>query len=93
MADDKRTDIDRLLAEVEGTLSGKPAGGSASGEVQQSGGRRGLGARARAAAVSGAVAGGAVFVLFMLLPFLRAPSGAVGAFLGAFVVALVLRRK
>ena len=34
-----------------------------------------------------------MFVLFMLLPFLRAPSGAVGAFLGAFVVALVLRRK
>jgi hypothetical protein len=93
MADDKRTDIDRLLAEVEGTLSGRPAG-AASREVQQDGGtRRGLGARARNAAVSGAFAGGAVFVLFMLLPFLRAPSGAVGAFLGAFVVALVLRRK
>jgi hypothetical protein len=94
MADDKRTDIDRLLAEVEGTLGGKPAGASTGRDVEQvDGTRRGLAARARTAAVAGAFAGAGVFLLFMLLPFLRAPSGAVGAFLGAFVAALLLRRK
>ena len=37
-------------------------------------------------AVAGAVAGGAVFVLFALLPFVSSLSGAAGAFLATFVV-------
>jgi hypothetical protein len=38
------------------------------------------------------VAGVGVWVLFALLPFLRATSGGVGAFLAAFVAVLLLRR-
>jgi len=91
---DKGSDIDRLLAEVEGTLSGKapaaPEGREVGRRERRSGGLVG---RARTAAVSGAVAAGAVWVAFAVLPFLRAPSGAIGAFLGAFVAVLVLRRR
>lgn len=90
---DKGSDIERLLAEVEGTLSGKPAGAPAGREVERERSGGGLTARARTAAVAGAVAAGGVFLLFTLLPFLRAPSGAVGAFLAAFVAVLVLRRR
>lgn len=40
-----------------------------------------------------AVAASAVWVLFALLPFLRAGSGAAGAFIATFVVLLVLRGR
>ena len=51
-----------------------------------------LGRRVRVAVLSGAVAGAAVWVLFALLPFLRAGSGATGAALATFVAVLLLRR-
>jgi hypothetical protein len=43
--------------------------------------------------MAGAVAGAGVWVLFALLPFLRAGSGGVGAFLATFVAVLLLPRR
>lgn len=80
-------DIESLLADAERALSGGAARSPSSreeGPVERTGGR------VRTAAVSAAVAGGAVWVLFAILPFLRATSGAVGACLATFVVLLVL---
>ena len=51
-----------------------------------------VGRRFRIAVLSGAVAGGAVWVLFAVLPFLRAGSGGAGAALATFVAVLLLRR-
>lgn len=94
MADkaDKRTEIEKLLAEVDSVVDGKPAGDAPSG------GRRpakdfgaSLTARARAAALSGVVAAVVVWAIFALLPFLGAFSGAAGAFLATFTIVLVLR--
>ena len=96
MADpDKRTDIDKLLAEADQMLAG--AGATPVRGVQPRQGAEPepgrLVQRLRAAAVSGAVAAAAVWFLFAVLPFLRAGSGAVGAFLAAFTAVLVLRRR
>lgn len=96
MADqDKRTEVDKLLAEVDGMLTG--AGSTPSRSVQPHGdpeaGSGGLVGRLRAAAVSGAVAAVVVWFLFAILPFLRATSGALGAFLAASVAVLVFRRR
>jgi len=96
MADpDKRTDIDKLLAEADQMLAG--AGATPVRAVQpQQGTESDPGGRVpqvRAAALSGAVAAAAVWFLFALLPFLGATSGAVGAFLATFVAVLVFRRR
>ena len=50
-------------------------------------------AQVRAATVSGAVAAAGVWLVFAVLPFLRAPSGAIGAFLATFAAVLVFRRR
>jgi hypothetical protein len=52
-----------------------------------------LGGRGRSAVVAAAVAYGGVFVIFALLPFFGALSGAAGAALAAFVTVLLLRRR
>jgi uncharacterized membrane protein len=95
MADrDKSNDIDRLLAEVENTLGGRPANQPAARKAtpaEPSSG--GLTARMRTAAIAGAVASVVVWFLFAMLPFLGATSGAAGAFLGTFFAVLVLRRR
>ena len=96
MADpDKRTDIEKLLAETDMMLSG--ASGTPARPVQQQGGEDtrvgGLVGQVRAAAVSAAVTATLVWLLFAVLPFLRATSGAVGAFMAAFVAVLVFRRR
>ncbi len=99
MADgDKGTDIERLLAEVEGTLGGAkpgkvagPAARRGGGDVERHG--SGLTERVRVAALAGAVGAGVVFVIFALLPFLRAGSGAAGAFLATFVAVVLTRRR
>jgi hypothetical protein len=88
--DDKPSDVEKLLAEVEGTLSGKPAARSA-GPVEPASG--GFATRVRRATLSAATAFAIVWVFFALLPFLRATSGAVGAFLATFVVVLLLPRR
>jgi hypothetical protein len=98
MADrDEGTDIDKLLAEVDGMVGGGSAPAARSGSRQPAAradeGAGGFTARVRTAAVAGAVGGGAVWVLFALLPFLRATSGGVGAFLATFVAVLLLRRR
>jgi hypothetical protein len=96
MADrDKRTDIDKLLAEVDGMLS---AGGSTPARSVQPQGDPdtapgGLVGQVRAAALSAAAAAVMVWFLFAILPFLRATSGAVGAFLATFVAVVVFRRR
>jgi len=96
MADpDKRTDIDKLLAEADRMLAG--AGATPVGAVQPRQGTESepgrLVQQLRAAAISGAVAAAAVWFLFAVLPFLGATSGAAGAFLAAFVAVLVFRRR
>lgn len=97
MADgDRETDIDKLLAEVDGMMSG--GGTPANRAVAPTGAAApswsdGIVAQVRAATLSGAVAGVGVWFLFAVLPFLRAPSGAIGAFLAAFGAVLVFRRR
>jgi hypothetical protein len=95
MADrDKRSDVDKLLAEVERTLGGETTGAAKPGRERAPAPRRGgPAARLRAAAVSGAVAAVVVWVAFALLPLLGATSGAAGAFLGVFVAVLMLPRR
>jgi hypothetical protein len=96
MADrDKGTDIDKLLAEVDGMMSGggTPAGRAVAPKGEAQSWSDGIVAQVRAATVSGAVAGVGVWFLFAILPFLRAPSGAIGAFLAAFGAVLVFRRR
>jgi len=95
MADrDRHEDIDKLLAEVEGTLSGKPPTPRArdAGHPAERA-RAGITARVSTAAVSGAVAAALVWLAFVFLPFLGATSGAAGAFLATFVAVLLLRRR
>jgi hypothetical protein len=89
--EDKPSDVEKLLAEVESTLTGKPATRSGGGTVEPSSG--GFAARVRTATLSAATAFAVVWVLFALLPFLRATSGATGAFLATFVVVLLLPRR
>lgn len=96
MADrDKGTDIDKLLAEVDGMLTGggTPAKRAVapSGSAESSRGR--FATQVRAATISGAVAAVGVWCAFAVLPFLAAPSGAVGAFLGTFGAVLLFRRR
>jgi hypothetical protein len=96
MADrDKGTDIDKLLAEVDGMLAGgttpaKRPVAPLDGPEPTSGGLVG---QVRAAAVSGVVAAVGVWCIFAVLPFLKAGSGASGAFLATFVAVLVFRRR
>ena len=90
---DKPTDIDKLLAEVDAMTGGGSGGRGAAqppARVEQG---SGLTARVRTAATAGVVGAGVVWVLFALLPFLRAGSGATGAFLATFIAVLVLRRR
>ena len=71
-------------------------GGPAVGPVQRSPVDRSPGpfvSRVRGALVVGSVSGVGVWVLFAVLPFLRAGSGAVGAFLAAAVATLLFRRR
>jgi Flp pilus assembly protein TadB len=92
---DKRTDIDKLLAEADRMLAGDSVTPGRAVQPRQ-GAEPDPGTRVpplRAAALSGAVAAVAVWLLFALLPFLGATSGAVGAFLGTFVAVLVFRRR
>jgi hypothetical protein len=92
---DKRSDIDKLLAEADQVLAGE--GGTPARAVQPRQGAEPVPGRlvpqVRAAAVSGAVAAAVVWFLFAVLPFLGATSGAVGAFLAAFMAVLVFRRR
>ena len=86
------SETERLLAEVDGML-----GGGSRRSVQPHGAADPqpgwLVGQLRSAALVGAVAGAGVWLLFALLPFLRAGSGAVGAFLAAFAVTVLLRRR
>jgi hypothetical protein len=86
------SEVDRLLAEVDGMLGDGPRR-----SVQPHGpaepASRPLVGRVRSALVAGAAAGVGVWVLFALLPFLRAGSGGVGAFLATFVAVLLLPRR
>lgn len=84
-------EIERLLAEVDGTLgrggrstpaAGQPAAAKLPGKFEMS---------ARVAAVSGALAAAGVFGLFAVLPFFGAFSGAAGAFTATFVIIFAQR--
>lgn len=96
MADpDKGTDVDKLLAEVDGMLTGAgtaPKRPVVPADAEES--KPGfMVAQIRASTTSAVVAAVGVFCVFAVLPFLRAPSGAVGAFLGTFAAVLVFRRR
>ena len=86
------SEAERLLAEVEGMLDGAPKP-----SVQPHGPAdpqpAWIAGRVRSAVAVGAVAGATVWVLFALLPFLRAGSGGVGAFLAAFTATVLFRRR
>jgi hypothetical protein len=96
MADeaDRRSEIEKLLAEVDSVVDGKPVRDSGSGgrPPADSFSTR-MAARARAAALSGVVAAVVVWVIFAVLPFLGAFSGAAGAFLATFATVLLLPRR
>jgi ferric-dicitrate binding protein FerR (iron transport regulator) len=92
----KDSEVDRLLAEVDSALGGKPdravvpaTGGGPARPTR----RARLRQRASTAAVAGAVAAGGVWLLFAFLPFLGAIDGAAGAFIGVFAYALLIRRR
>lgn len=101
MARGDSDDMEKLLREAEQTLGGRagaePARRSGSRRAARStpparkGGRGAVGI----AATSGAAAAALVFVLFGLVPFLGALSGAAGAFVGVFLAVLIgrLRRR
>jgi hypothetical protein len=99
MADrDKGTDIDKLLAEVDGMLSGdvspkRPVAPVERGGSDSDGVLGGLVTQVRTATLSAVVAGVGVWLIFAVLPFLRAGSGASGAFLATFVAVMVFRRR
>lgn len=93
---DKPTDFDKLIAEVDamtggGTPARRPAAPPPARSDESS--SDGFMARVRTAATAGVVGGGVVWVIFAVLPFLRAGSGAIGAFLATFVAVLLLRRR
>lgn len=90
---DRRNDIEKLLADAEAALgAGSPpaqarppaAGENTTGVLVR---------RMRFAALAGATTAAAVWLLFALLPFLGATSGAAGAFLATFVALVLLRRR
>lgn len=99
MARGDSDDIEKLLREAEQTLSGRtgaePARRPGSRQAARStppernAGRGAVGI----AATSGAAAAALVFVLFGLLPFLGALSGAAGAFVGVFLAVLIRRLR
>lgn len=91
----KDSEIDRLLAEVDSALGGKPDRSvvPASGGQARPSRRARLRQRSSTAAVAGAVAAGGVWLLFAFLPFLGAIDGAAGAFVGVFAYALLTRRR
>jgi len=92
----KNSEIDRLLAEVDSALGGKPDRAvvpASGGQPARPTWRERLRQRASNAAVAGAMAAGAVWLLFALLPFFGAWSGAAGAFVGVFAYGLLMRRR
>lgn len=91
MAGNGPDEIDRLLREVESTLGGAP-GRPPAGRAEAVPRRRRRGALPTATAAA-AAAGVLIFVLFVLLPFLGAISGAAGAFLGVFGTVLIGRLR
>ncbi|MCI0689761.1 MAG: hypothetical protein L0Y54_21365 [Sporichthyaceae bacterium] len=104
MADpSNRSEYDKLLAEVDGALSGKPAttperrpARADRGELDTGSApslRARLMSRIRVSFIAAAVAAGLVWLLFAILPVLASWSGAAGAFIGTFVAVLVLRRR
>ena len=88
------SESERLLAEVEGMLGDGPrphrsvqlpaTAESPPGWILR---------QVRTATLAGAVSGVGVWVLFAVLPFLRATSGGIGAFLAAFAATLLFRRR
>lgn len=81
-------DIERLLAEVDGTLGGSKTPAKRPRREAASGG-----SQVSTPVLAGVLAGGLVFLLFAVLPFLGAFSGAAGAFLGAAGTAIVLSMR
>ncbi len=92
MAGSGDDDLERLLREVEASLGGPPAK-KAKAEVTpaKGSGGGGLSAAVPTAFVSAAAAGVVTWLLFAVLPFVSAWSGAWGAALATFVSVLVLR--
>ena len=86
------SETERLLAEVDGMLSGRPPAAAVPAQRSGDGPMGRLRGRLRSALLVGAAAGAGVWVLFAVLPFLRATSGGLGALLGATAATLLFRR-
>ena len=95
MADrDKGSDIDKLLAEVDGMLTGgTPAKGPVAPSSSAEPSRGGFAARCGPPLSPAPSRPSACGCVFAVLPFLAAPSGAVGAFLGTFAAVFIFRRR
>ena len=87
------SEVDRLLAEVDGMLGDGPQALRPAARRRPSRPPGRWSAGCGRPLMAGAVAGVGVWVLFALLPFLRAGSGGVGAFLATFVAVLLLPRR
>lgn len=81
-------DIERLLAEVDSTLGGAKTPKTPAKRARSDAASGG--SRVSGPVLAGVISGGLVFLLFAVLPFLGAISGAAGAFLGAAGTALLL---
>jgi hypothetical protein len=91
MAGSGDDDLERLLREVEASLGGPPAKKAKAEVTPAKGSGGGLSAAVPTAFVSAAAAGVVTWLLFAVLPFVSAWSGAWGAALATFVSVLVLR--
>ncbi|HZE65175.1 MAG TPA: hypothetical protein VE081_01005 [Sporichthyaceae bacterium] len=83
-------EIERLLAETERALgsSGSSRSPAAPPPGAVSRAPSAFETSVRVSAVSGVIAAAVVFAVFAVLPFLRAISGAAGAFVATFVIVL-----
>ncbi len=84
-------EIERLLAEVDGSLGGRGSRTPARNETAPAAPAGKLETSARVAAVSGALAAAVIFGLFAVLPFFGAFSGAAGAFTATFFIVFAQR--
>jgi hypothetical protein len=81
-------EIERLLAETERALGRSPARPAAPPPAADPRAPSAFETSVRVSAVCGLIAAAVVFAVFAVLPFLRAFSGAAGAFVATFFIVL-----
>jgi hypothetical protein len=81
-------EIERLLAETERALGHSSSRSAAPPPAAEPRSPSALETSVRVSAISGLIAAAVVFAVFAVLPFLRAFSGAAGAFVATFFIVL-----